>query len=240
MIACCPVGTVQVAAISEVPTRTWIMSGAGHAPETLEVNELEYATQIPEFFKSAFAGTLTIPKATLEVQSRGGKWFATVSLECKVPGAWQIAIGSQDGRFVFARRMVKDQIKVTVECDFEPTHVSAIRFHHVEPQPDGTWLPQLTALSQSLAAFRRFERQVDENCKWIDSSISIRNRAIHDTASRSPGNGVAVVQPAEASGCAFRRPNALWSNIVSVLLLARSGWAAEMPGLVARDMEFSP
>ena len=65
-----PSGTVQVAAISRVPTRTWIMSGAGHAPETLEVNELEYATQIPEFFKSAFAGTLAVPEPTLEVESR--------------------------------------------------------------------------------------------------------------------------------------------------------------------------
>jgi hypothetical protein len=171
-----PSGTLQVAAISEVPTQTWIMSEAGHAPETLEVNELEYATQIPEFFKSAFAGTLTIPKPTLEVQSRGGKWFAAVGLECKVPGAWQIAIGSQDGRFVFARRMVMDQIKVTAECNFEPTHVSAVRFHHVAPQPDGTWLPQLTALSQSLAAFRHFERQVNENCKWVGRNITVRNR----------------------------------------------------------------
>jgi pimeloyl-ACP methyl ester carboxylesterase len=171
-----PSGTVQIAEIAEVPTRTWIMSGAGHAPETLEVNELEYATQITEFFRSAFAGTLTIPKPSLKVHSHGDKWIAEVSLECRVPGAWQIAIGSQVGRFVFVRRMVVDEIQVTAECDFVPTHVSAVRFHHVEPQPDGTWQPQLTALSQSLAAFRRFERQVDENCKWISRDNSIRNR----------------------------------------------------------------
>lgn len=177
-----PSGTVQVAAISQVPTRTWIMSGAGHAPETLEVNELEYATQIPEFFKSAFAGTLTATKPTLEVESRGDKWLATVALQCEVAGAWQIAVGSEEGRFVFARRMVKDEITFAVECDFEPIHVSAVRFHHVDPQADGTWLPHLTPLSQALAAFRDYQRRARENCHWIDRSITVRNRqyTVHD------------------------------------------------------------
>lgn len=177
-----PSGTVQVAAISRVPTRTWIMSGAGHAPETLEVNELEYATQIPEFFRSAFAGTLTAAKPTLEVESHGDKWLATVGLECRVPGAWQIAIGSEDGRFVFARRMVQDAITFAVECDFEPTHVSAVRFHQVEPRADGTWLPQLTPLSQSLAAYRDYQRGASENCHWITRSITVRDRqyTVHD------------------------------------------------------------
>jgi hypothetical protein len=69
-----------------------------------------------------------------------------------------------------------DQIEVTAECDFEPTHVSAIRFHQFHPQPDGTWLPQLTALSQSLVAFRQFERRVDENCEWISRKTTIGNR----------------------------------------------------------------
>lgn len=64
--------------------------------------------------------------------------------------------------------------------------------------------------------------------------------AIHGTRPpRSPGNEVAIVQFAESTERAFRRPTPLRANVGSVLLLARSEWAAEMRGVVARDMEFS-
>ena len=84
-----PSGTVEVAKISRVPTRVWIMQGAGHAPETLEVNELEYASQIQQFFLEALQGNMSGPDISMTSGMNGEQWTAKVTVEADKVAAWQ-------------------------------------------------------------------------------------------------------------------------------------------------------
>lgn len=53
-----PHGTIQVADVLRPTDRVWLIDRAGHAPETLEVNDKEYSSQINRFFQQAFSGSL--------------------------------------------------------------------------------------------------------------------------------------------------------------------------------------
>jgi pimeloyl-ACP methyl ester carboxylesterase len=161
-----PSGSVEVAKISKVPTRVWIMQGAGHAPETLEVNELEYASQIQRFFHEALNGNLSEPDVSMTSRKKGEQWTATVIVEADMAAAWQIVVGSVDGKFRFARRHAQGKFQIDVQAPFEPVCVSAIAFENFKAQPDGTWVPELSDLSQSLADFRRLQQGIAVNCRW--------------------------------------------------------------------------
>ncbi len=176
-----PTGTVKAAKVAMVPTRIWIMEGAGHAPETLEVNELEYASQIPRFFREALNNKMTEPTVTLVSQKTGDQWTATVtvaSVQTAVNGqttAWQIVVGSADGQFQFARRHADGEFKIDLMTPFEPVHASAIAFEHFESQADGTWEPKLSELSQALAKFRQLQQGIEQNCRWQQKSIIVED-----------------------------------------------------------------
>ena len=175
-----PTGTVKAAKVATVPTRVWIMEGAGHAPETLEVNELEYASQIPRFFREALNDRMTEPTVTLVSQKKGDEWAATVTVardQTAVNGqttAWQIVVGSADGQFQFARPHADGQFRINLVTPFEPVHASAIAFEHFDLQADGTWEPKLSELSQSLAKFRNLQQGIEQNCRWQQKSVPIQ------------------------------------------------------------------
>lgn len=174
-----PTGTVKAAKVATVQTRVWIMEGAGHAPETLEVNELEYASQIPRFFREALNDRFTEPTVTLVSQKNGDEWAATVTVasdQTAVNGqttAWQIVVGSADGQFQFARRHADGKFKIDLVTPFEPVHASAIAFTHFESQADGTWEPKLSELSQALVKFRKLQQGIEQNCRWQQKSIIV-------------------------------------------------------------------
>jgi uncharacterized protein len=176
-----PAGTVKAANVATVPTRVWIMQGAGHAPETLEVNELEYASQIPRFFREALNGKMAEPKVALVSQKNGDEWTATVTVANDQPAAngqiaaWQIVVGSADGQFRFARRHVAGHLTVDITTPFEPVHASAIAFDNFEPQADGTWEPKLSELSQGLAKFRQLQQGIEKNCRWQQKAVGLKN-----------------------------------------------------------------
>ena len=176
-----PTGTVKAAKIATVPTRIWIMEGAGHAPETLEVNELEYASQIPRFFREALKDGFSEPTVTLVSQKNGEQWTATVTVasdQTVVKGsarAWQIVVGSADGQFRFARRHAKGQFTIDLVTPFEPVHASAIAFENFKSQADGTWEPRLSELSEALANFRRLQQGIEQNCRWQQKTITVEN-----------------------------------------------------------------
>lgn len=176
-----PAGTVKAAKFATVPTRVWIMEGAGHAPETLEVNELEYASQIPRFFREALNDGFTEPTVTLVTQKNGDEWTATVTVardQTAANGhatAWQIAVGSADGQFRFARRHADGQFKIDLVTPFEPVHASAIAFENFESQADGTWKPKLSELSQALVEFRKLQQGIQQNCRWQQKAIGLEN-----------------------------------------------------------------
>ncbi len=176
-----PTGTVKAAKVATVPTRVWIMEGAGHAPETLEVNELEYASQIPRFFHEALNEKMAEPTVTLVSQKNGDEWTATVTVasdETDVNAeatAWQIVVGSADGQFRFARRHSDGQFKIDLSTPFEPVHASAIAFENFESQADGTWQPKLSELSQALGKFRQLQQGIKQNCRWQQKAITVEN-----------------------------------------------------------------
>lgn len=176
-----PSGTVKAAKVAMVPTRVWIMEGAGHAPETLEVNELEYASQIPRFFREALNDTFAEPTVTLVSQKNGDQWTASVTVANDQPAAirqvtaWQIVVGSADGQFRFARRCADGQFKIDFATPFEPVHASAIAFENYEAQADGTWQPKLSELSQALGKFRQLQQGIEQNCRWQRKTTTVQN-----------------------------------------------------------------
>ena len=172
-----PSGTVEVAKISRVPTRVWIMQGAGHAPETLEVNELEYASQIQQFFLEALQGDMSGPDISMTSGMNGEQWTATVTVEADKVAAWQIAVGSADGKFQFARRHAGGKFSLTLETPFDPVHVSAVAFENFTVQPDGTWAPELSDLSESLAKFRSLQQGIARNCRWQPEVLTSNGRS---------------------------------------------------------------
>ncbi|MBC7965430.1 MAG: alpha/beta hydrolase [Fuerstia sp.] len=170
-------GSVEVAKISQVPTRVWIMQGAGHAPETLEVNELEYASQIQKFFREALQGRMSEPDVRMTSSQNGEQWTANVTVDADQTAAWQIAVGSADGKFCFARRHAQGKFQIDVQAPFEPVCVSAIAFENFKAQPDGAWTPELSELSQSLAKFRTLQQGIAVNCRWQPRVLNSNGRS---------------------------------------------------------------
>ena len=171
-----PSGSIEVAKSSKVPTRVWIMQGAGHAPETLEVNELEYASQIQRFFREALHGNMSEPVVRMTSIRKGEEWTATVTVEADRVAAWQIVVGSADGKFRFVRRHAGGEFHLDVQAPFEPVCVSAIAFENFEAQPDGTWNPELSDLSHSLAEFRSLQLGIERNCRWQPRILTSNGR----------------------------------------------------------------
>jgi pimeloyl-ACP methyl ester carboxylesterase len=176
-----PSGTMKAASVAKVPTRVWIMEGAGHAPETLEVNELEYASQIPRFFREALNDKFVEPTVTLVSQKNGDEWTATVTVDIDQTGingppvAWQIVVGSVNGEFRFARRHAEGQFTIELVTPFEPVHASAIAFENYESHSDGTWQPKLSELSQALGKFRQLQQGIEQNCRWQQKTITVES-----------------------------------------------------------------
>ena len=75
-----PTSTVRAAALATGPRRVWIMSDTGHAPESLEVNDREYALQICDFFRQSLTGKLGPDNLTFESKVAGDGWTTTVTV----------------------------------------------------------------------------------------------------------------------------------------------------------------
>ncbi len=172
-----PSGSVEVAGIAKVPTRVWIMQGAGHAPETLEVNELEFASQIQRFFHEALHGSMSEPAVRMTSRKNGEQWTATVTVDTDQTAAWQIAVGSADGKFRFARRHAEGKFHLDVRAPFEPACVSAIAFENFKALPHGDWTPKLSDLSRSLARFRSLQQGIARNCRWQPGVVTSNGRS---------------------------------------------------------------
>ncbi len=150
-----PSGTMKVAAAAATPPRVWIMEGVGHAPESLEVNDLEYAGQLTEFFRQAFTKSLVDPFVTVTTKKIADTRFA-VDVKVETTGdasvPIQICVGSKNRVICgFRRCMVSGTHTESFELNFEPDHVSAIRALHVVPGHDGRWSENLSEYSICLA-----------------------------------------------------------------------------------------
>ncbi len=159
-----PTATMHVSDLAKVPTRVWIMEGSGHAPETLEVNDREYAGQLQRFFREAFEGHVADPRVDYSSRVVDESHVTQLTVHTEQPMAVQIAVGSPDGQFRFARPRVNGKLTFELTTPFQPTHVSAIAFEYAEPLTLYEWIPEVSELSRCLAEFKGLVEEMSRSC----------------------------------------------------------------------------
>ncbi|MBL8816162.1 MAG: alpha/beta hydrolase [Planctomyces sp.] len=155
-----PTGTLKAATAATAPVRVWMMQGAGHAPETLEVNDQEYATQIQSFFRDAFQSSLHSPVVTYTSTPVPGGFLVRLRVAAEDGVPIQISIASATGQFQFLNCFGERDLSMEVSTSFEPVHVFAVRFHHTEQIAHNDryiWKPALSELSGHLLDYRILE-----------------------------------------------------------------------------------
>jgi len=162
-----PMATVRLLAERRERTRGWILAGAGHSPDSLQVEEWEYREQLGRFFAEAFAATERAaaigasaiawdePQATFTVEP-GSPPRVAVEVTAPARAAVQLALvrprtGAASLEAHYERREVPAGTS-RFECapPFVPEHVVATKMHRVEFRGDGTFDPKLSPLSRSL------------------------------------------------------------------------------------------
>ncbi|MFY9253902.1 MAG: alpha/beta hydrolase [Fuerstiella sp.] len=177
-----PSGTLRIAQACTGPKRVWLMESTGHAPESLEINDQEYASQLQSFFQEAFAGKFTEDRlSTQNKPKQDGTFSETVSWANTAPNArssqtqpepWQIAFADDKGNFHFEHRQThRRSFKVTL--NFKPEHVYAVRIYHAKSIANEQWIPKLSEFSGALDQFRvcahelfRGERMCEHFWMW--------------------------------------------------------------------------
>lgn len=181
-------GTVQVADALTASDRVWLIDRAGHAPETLEVNDQEYRGQINLFFQQAFAVQLRSlkPKMTIQPRSVGQaktSKFVSTSVEVTLDGDAALTSGPRPVQLVFfahdvgrkvARVMMSVGERRRFRLPFRPEHVSAIEFQYVTPLAfdnkvsgwksdsidDHEWEPELSTFSKHRAELTEWTQAI--------------------------------------------------------------------------------
>ena len=180
-----PSSTQKAHAATKSPSKIWIMKDTGHAPESLEIHDREFAWQLQNFFTDM--GSLkTQPKVEwktekLEVESEGKRMFSTsVSVSCKEACSIEISLMNDDNRSLVVRRNCDPKGEFNLETNFEPKYVAAVRCKHVIKVNEKSWRPDLSKLSADLASFKEFNR------KWalgISQHFAARNKVDPDNQS---------------------------------------------------------
>lgn len=151
-----PRATTVVSAACRSPHRVWFMPGVGHAPESLEVNDREFRSQITEFFREAFeTRSVSDPNTSFEVKADGATYRLSLTVENPKPAAVQLTLVDDAGRFQFERRwLAAGRSTLELTCPFAVSSVSAVTIHHVRRlEPDG-WVEALSPLSKALQEFK--------------------------------------------------------------------------------------
>lgn len=150
-------GSIELANAVNSPKRVWLMEGAGHAPETLEIFDGEYAQQLITFFRQAFGAGLTEPRVAMKVTSKDQQWHVDVTINCDETGCYQVVLADQDGKIHFTKRSIQTQTTISTMVDFEPLHAYAFRIHNAQPIDEVSWAATLTDRGQSLRDYRNFQ-----------------------------------------------------------------------------------
>jgi hypothetical protein len=152
-----PAGSIELAGVVTKPKRVWLMEGAGHAPETLEIFDGEYGNQLTTFFKQAFGSGLTEPQVAMKVTPKDQQWQIDVEIDCDEEGCYQVVVADKNGTCHFAKQVIKSKATISEMLTFEPSHVSAVRIQNAKPIDEKSWVATLTERSQSLKNYRNFE-----------------------------------------------------------------------------------
>ena len=161
-----PSGTLRVSDVCTAPKRIWLMSDTGHAPESLEVNDREYSTQLVTFFQEAFDGQMSGLDVSIESVATEDQVSVSVTASSRQSTErWpvQLSFASSDGKFHFERVWMTTDEVVSVQPPFKPTHVSAVRIHHVQRDGADSWKPHLSQYSEALAAYKSVATPVFTN-----------------------------------------------------------------------------
>ena len=168
-----PVGSIHVAESATGPTRVWLMDNTGHAPDSLEVNDLEYARQLTTFFDQAFSSTLVrheVSFQTKQTEQAHQPFEVTAELRAITSPALTDtnAIGHNDthllhpveimftdrmGHFHCERRFLQATDRLQISLSFAPTDAFAITAHNAIPTTANQWEPQYSEYARSLQKF---------------------------------------------------------------------------------------
>lgn len=195
-----PSGTLKVAAAAGPATRVWIMENVGHAPESLEVNDEEYADQLVSFYQQAFADALQLPELKVNSRNVTPDRYA-VDIEIRMPNQdpspVQICVGSSSGGGIcgFRRRLIRHSHRESIEVPFPVDHVSAITFLNADHEPGERWSERLSAYSGCL-----------EECRLVYAQLFA---SLHEAVQRPDGASFYFLR--------YRFPKAVVREVVSRL-----------------------
>lgn len=174
-------GTVQVSKMLNLNSRVWLMDQAGHAPETLEVNDREYSAQLTQFFHESMSNRFSslatefrseLVAAKKQADGKGTTPLFEVSVTLhKKPNRdhqlspVQLTFVDDEARYRVVRTMMATGQVRKWHLPFEPVHCSAIEFLYVSPgtlaatdsikdiDSDAVheWQPELTEFSEHRA-----------------------------------------------------------------------------------------
>jgi hypothetical protein len=122
-----PSGTLRIAANATVSKRIWLIPDTGHAPESLETNDREYAGQLTAFFREAFAGSVEEPEVELTVTRqhpdvKGLAIQATISTDvARVQRPMMLTLVDVRGRRRFVPFWIEDQRRSTRDSETDPS-----------------------------------------------------------------------------------------------------------------------
>ncbi len=173
-----PGASIEVSAIRTAPTRVWFMEDCGHSPDSLQIDNREFAAQLRSFFEGALSGQpLSDPKVTFQVTAGEPAETSTVEFVVMSGKRRPVEVALTDGRqFEFVRVWSADgEVRGSVALGFVPTHAFAVSHCHVIEAGD-SWQSDLSAVSRSrksLAEFARFTAPATPKLKRIDREGSM-------------------------------------------------------------------
>ncbi len=174
-----PVGSIHVAESATGPTQVWLMDNTGHAPDSLEVNDLEYAQQLTGFFDQAFSNAMVgheVSFQTKQTEQPNRPYEVTAdvrSILTPLPGGHapdsnasgsnitglpqpiEIMFTDRRGRFHCERRFLQATDRVQISLSFAPTDAFAITAKNIVRTDDGRWEPQYSDYARTMHNFQR-------------------------------------------------------------------------------------
>ena len=145
--------------------RLWLMEGAGHSPELLVGNDREHAHQIVRLFRQAFGDEpFTNPEVSLAPSAEDPR-VVRIEIASPLPRrALEIALVDSADRIEIVRLMSDaPEERRTLRPKLEAVDAHAVEIGFFVDRGDGTWEPDLSELSVSYAALRRFEQEQQKN-----------------------------------------------------------------------------
>ncbi|MEZ6123009.1 MAG: alpha/beta hydrolase [Planctomycetaceae bacterium] len=185
-----PAGSIQIASAITAPKTVWLMEATGHAPESLEIHDREYADQIGRFFRQAFEKSLVPSTATLtDVKSIPDRRFVvTVRIQAagddsseqkQIPV--EVVVSNGERRFQFERcfAVCGEPQTLTFETAFRPSVAFAVPIQHARTTGDETWVPDLSERSRQLAEFRDAVQEVFHGMPYADQLMNDRGDSFY-------------------------------------------------------------